>query len=98
MKRRSQTLTFTFVLQYGGYTAISQFRGGNEREAMSAWARCMSMAASPDSPKNLPKVAELVAADNPVKVKTVQNVWCVSASVRSKLALLNIVRTSVRDG
>jgi len=85
--------TFTFILQYRGYTSISQVKASNVFDALRLW--CVRLPRWRD--KSLPPHRKLLAvelrADNLVAVKSVRNVWCASGVVRDGLALLNIVLT-----
>src|SRR5438094_5249868 len=85
---------YTFLLEYAGGIYISQYRGSTVREALSRWARGESVnliaqwrhsaLASP-----FPKLAD----ETPLALEGLGHVWCASANVASKLALLNIVAT-----
>ena len=44
MKRAESTSVFTFILEYDGYTAISQFHGTNVQAALAAWGRRIATA------------------------------------------------------
>jgi hypothetical protein len=85
---------FTFILEYDGFTGVSQARAGDVHSALQIWARNIASQHSQELPKNVEKISSLLVLDTPVAVQTVKNIWCLSASADSKLALLNIVQTA----
>jgi hypothetical protein len=82
-----------FVLQYKGYTSISQVSGANVNAALERWSKNLSASKAKDLPPYRRQIAAELRSSCPVPVDTVSNVWCASGSVRGHLALLNIVLT-----
>ena len=85
---------FTFVLEFDGGTYISQLRA---RSAARATAQFASDLISNDEVSTLAvrrRLSEALTAENPVAIDGVRNVWCCSASIGRRFALLNIVTTS----
>lgn len=86
---------YTFILDYGGGTYISQVSAISKKEACVEWAQ------------NL-KISEIFGLgrigkestirqrneESPVAVADVANVWCTDALIRGKLALIHFVLTA----
>jgi hypothetical protein len=80
---------FTVVLEFGGGTYISQFK------AASAHAATIKHAAHLISIKGMSKrLAERLSLEQPIAIQGIRSVWCCSASVGRKFALVNIVATA----
>jgi hypothetical protein len=85
---------FTFVLEFDGGTHISQFRATSFFRAVEEYgARLLRDKAVAKLPVRR-RLSEALSAENPVAIKGVRNVWCCSASIGKKLALLNVVATA----
>ena len=86
---------FTFVLEFDGGTHISQFRATSFFRAVEEYgAQLLRDKAVAKLPVRR-RLSEALSAENPVAIKGVRNVWCCSASIGKKLALLNVVATAV---
>src|SRR6476661_5474213 len=86
---------FTFVLEFDGGTHISQFRAASLFRAVEEYgAQLLGDKAVAKLPVRR-RLSKALAAENPVAIKGVRNVWCCSASIGKKLALLNVVATAV---
>jgi hypothetical protein len=86
---------FTFVLEFDGGTHISQFRATSVVRAVEEYgAQLLRDKAVAKLPVRR-RLREALSAENPVAIKGVRNVWCCSASIGEKLALLNVVATAV---
>jgi len=86
---------FTFVLEFDGGTHISQFRATSLFRAVEEYgAQLLRDKAVAKLPVRR-RLSEALSAGNPVAIKGVRNVWCCSASIGKKLALLNVVATAV---
>jgi hypothetical protein len=86
---------FTFVLEFDGGTYIAQFRAASLDRAVKEYAPHLLRNKGVASRAVRERLSEALSADNPVSIKGVRNVWCCSASVGKKLALLNVVVTAV---
>jgi len=86
---------FTFVLEFNGGTHISQFRANSVFRAVEEYgAQLLRDKAIAKLPVRK-RLSESFSVENPVAIKGVRNVWCCSASIGKKLAVLNIVATAV---
>jgi hypothetical protein len=85
---------FTFVLEYDRGTYISQCRAATVRSAVARYALHLAgnKAVSTVSVRN--RLADALSGEEPIPVDGVRNVWCCSASIGKKFALLNVVATS----
>lgn len=79
-------MVFTFLSEKEGSTLIEQFLGKNLREALTDWYRGSII--KPEAP------FEDFEDDEPARVLTVKNVWCISGhDVDGKFYLTHIVAT-----
>jgi hypothetical protein len=86
---------FTFVLEFDGGTHISQFRAASVFRAVEEYgAQLLHNKAIAKLPVRR-RLKEALSAENPVAIKGVRNVWCCSASIGKKFALVNVVVTAV---
>jgi hypothetical protein len=86
---------FTFVLEFDGGTHISQFRATSLFRAVEEYgAQLLRDKAVATLPVRR-RLSEALSSENPVAIKGVRNVWCCSASIGKKLALLNVVASAV---
>jgi hypothetical protein len=89
---------YTLVLDYAGGTYVSQISAPSEKSACVKWARQLDVSAIPGlGHKAKESLVQQMKADSPVAFTGTVNAWCTSASVRGKLALINLVRTA-RNG
>ena len=87
---------YTFIFEFDGGTYISQIKARSLKSAVKSWAKKIAK----DSPLTLPEktcrvLTDAIAGDPPTPVSGLANVWCLTALVRGKLALLNIVQTQL---
>jgi hypothetical protein len=85
---------FTFILEYDGGTYLSQVQSQSQNAAVRKWGKHFLK----DSTTGLPSILKKALVDNliiesTIPIAGVSNVWCISASVRKKLALVNLVQT-----
>jgi hypothetical protein len=85
---------YTFVLEYDGGTYIAQVRSQSPKSAIKKWlnhiAKDSTMGLSPNIKKSL---TDNFITDTPTPITGISKTWCISASVRGKLALVNLVQT-----
>lgn len=75
---------------------VRTFRNHAPSQAAQAAAHFASNLIRNDAVSTLPvrrRLSEALATESPVAIDGVRNVWCCSASVGKKFALLNIVTT-----
>ena len=85
---------FTFVLEFDGGTYISQFRALSAHRAVGEYAARMLRDKGVATLSMRRRLAAALSAETPVTIEGVRNVWCCSASIGKKFALLNIVATA----
>jgi uncharacterized protein (UPF0333 family) len=84
---------FTILLEYGGGTYISQVRANSTSKAVVKWATSLDVAALTRRRKD--DLLRRITEDEPVKITGADGIWCVSADIGNKLALVTIVQTAV---
>ena len=85
---------YTVIMDWEGGTYIDQSPGNSVHQAMCRWAESLDVAPiegmGPASKSQL--IAE-IRDDDGVPLLGLSNVWCYSALIRGKSALINVVRT-----
>jgi hypothetical protein len=85
---------FTVVLEFDGGTYISQFQATSAHNAAVKHAAHLIGNKEMSTLLNRRRLADRLSVEPPVAIEGVRNVWCCSASVGKKFALVNIVATS----
>jgi hypothetical protein len=85
---------FTFVLEFDGGTHISQFRATSVVRAVEEYGTQLLRDKTVAAPPTRKRLSEAFSTEHPVAIKGVRNVWCCSASIRKKLAILYVVSTA----
>jgi hypothetical protein len=85
---------FTVILEFDGGTYISQFQATSAHNAATKHVAHLIDIKRMSTPVNRRRLADSLSGENPVAIEGVRNVWCCSATVGKKLALVNIVKTS----
>jgi hypothetical protein len=85
---------FTVILEFDGGTYISQFHGSSPHDAAVKHVDYLVSLKGMSTPKNRQLLANRLSQERPVAIEGVHKVWCCSASVGRKLALVNIVATA----
>lgn len=86
---------FTVIADYDGGIYISQHRARTARNATLCWASQETYLVSHMglNKKQFDDLYSRLNGDSPTKVAAAVSVWCVSAIVKKKILLLNIVKT-----
>jgi len=80
---------FTIHFQFGGTTAIAQVKATNPQQAASKWIHALNAATIPGlGAKGRTLLAGQIRTHAPLPVRSVKNVWCVSAPINGLLALV----------
>jgi hypothetical protein len=82
---------FTLILEFDGGTYISQFRAPSVMHAVAQYPSHLLGNKKLCTLAIRRRLAEALSAEKPVSIEGVRNVWCCSASVGKRFALLNIV-------
>ena len=90
MKR---TNLYTIFLEYKGGTYISQILDCSVEGALKQWADSINLETINSWGLSRDEVVQL-CEDNPVLLKGCMNVWCVTATAKKGLMLVNIIMTS----
>jgi len=85
---------FTFLLEFGGGTYVSQFRSTSIDSAVRKCSAELVENRSLGAPRLREQLSIAIAAEKPIALRGVRRVWCCSASVGNRFALMNIVETS----
>jgi hypothetical protein len=86
-------LLFTLIVEFDGGTYISQFRARSPQRAAANYAAHLVGTKGMSTPAIRKRLATCLSQERPVAIQGVRNVWCCSASIGKKLALVNIVAT-----
>lgn|SRR5579884_1280468 len=86
-------LLFTVIVEFDGGTYISQFRARSAQCAAANYAAHLVGIKGMSTLANRKRLASCLSRERPVTIQGVRNVWCCSASIGKKLALVNIVAT-----
>jgi hypothetical protein len=85
---------FTFLLEFDGGTYISQFRAPSARRAVAQYPLHLVRNTAVLTVVLRRRLADALSAERPVAIEGVRNVWCCSASIGKRHALLNVVATA----
>ena len=84
---------YTVVLDFDGGTYISQVHALSELAALSTWKSAISADVPELSQEVCEELASSLEDEQVVALSNILNVWCATATVRGKVALINIVKT-----
>lgn len=84
---------FTMILEFDGGTYISQFQASSPDDAAVKHADYLVGLNGMSTPTIRRRLADRLSLRRPVAIEGVRKVWCCSASIGKKLALVNIVAT-----
>jgi hypothetical protein len=85
---------FTVVLEFDGGTYISQFQARSAHNAAAKHAAQLLGNKEMSTILTRRRLAERLSVEQPVAIEGVRHVWCCSASIGKKFALVNIVATA----
>ena len=86
---------YTFVLEHGGGTFISQVASSDVQQAFASWIeRMRAELASDGISMSVWKAFADADGEDLVAVNGLKGVWCASAIVDEVLALLNVISTN----
>jgi hypothetical protein len=88
----SRETLYTIVLDYKGGTYISQSPAESPEAALTKWANAIGENDLVNWGLSRAEITQL-PEDSPVPLKGCLNVWCVTASTKEGLMLVNIVAT-----
>jgi hypothetical protein len=86
-------LLFSVIVEFDGGTYISQFRARSAQRAAANFAAHLVGIKGMSTLANRKRLASCLSREHPVAIQGVRNVWCCSASIGKKFALVNIVAT-----
>jgi hypothetical protein len=85
---------FTVILEFDSGTYVSQFKAASAHAAAVKHAAHLFSIKGMSTSLNRKRLADRLSLEQPIAIRGVRNVWCCSASVGRRLALVNIVATS----
>ena len=85
---------FTMVLEFDGGTYISQFRARSVQDAAMKHAAHVNEIKDMGTSANRKRLAARLSSEQPTAIEGARNVWCCSASVGKRFALVIIVATA----
>jgi hypothetical protein len=88
---------YTFVLEFEGGTYLSQAEAESIELAPSAWAAGIAPGTIQGmAGASARELREAIAEEVPVQLTGLQEVWCFSALIRGRMALVHFVSTAQR--
>jgi hypothetical protein len=85
---------YTFVLDFAGGTYISQVNAPSTTSASVKWAKELDIFGLKGvGRKNKESLINQMKEEEPQRLDGLINAWCVTATLRGGLALINIVQT-----
>jgi hypothetical protein len=84
---------FTLLLEFDGGTYIAQLRSASARGAVTKYAAQLAKNEALSTRSIRKRLASGLKQYEPVRIDGIRNVWCCSASLGNKFALLNLVAT-----
>ena len=85
---------FTVILEFDGGTYISQFHASSPKNAAMKHSANLIGTKGMSTPRIRRRLAEQLTSELPIAIHGIRRVWCCSASVGKRLALVNIVATA----
>ena len=84
---------YTFSMEFGGGAYLSQVKASSPHRAVRLWSKTLDFRVIVGlGLKGKLRLIERIENDRPVAVLGLRNVWCVSAHVSGKLALVTLCR------
>ena len=85
---------YTFIMDFDGGTYISQVSGSGIAEAKKKWGGRRFTEIPRLTPTARDEIRSGMSNGSAVALEGLKNAWCTSFTLRNKLALVNIVKTS----
>ena len=85
---------FTVILEFDGGTYISQFHASSPKNAAMKHSAHLVEIKGMSTLAIRRRLADRLSSEVPIAIAGIRRVWCCSASVEKRLALLNIVATA----
>lgn len=87
---------YTFIMDYDGGNYTSQVRAPSPKTACVKWARELEIDQMTGiGAKSKLRLIEDMKEERPTPLTERLNVWCATALIRGRLAVINIVRTEI---
>lgn len=85
---------YTFVCEFKKGTYISQYKSDNLRGALVIWSENLDINFYQEKDKER-IISEVKSINNePIAIKGIDNVWCMTCLIKKSLLLLNIIETT----
>jgi len=85
---------YTFILDYQGGTYISQTAAASPDHAINNWANSFDASSIPGfSPDMKVELIQASSEEKPTAIEGVENIWCISCSIKGRLLLIHFVQT-----
>src|ERR1700690_1391236 len=85
---------YTVVLDYAGGTYIAQVHALSPAAALSKWVSKIMKEDAAEWGIRQKELAEIIRGQEIVPLDGCVNVWCICGTVRSDLALINVIATA----
>lgn len=87
---------YTFVMDYAGGTHVSQVDASSEKAACRKWAENLEVSEIYEfGAKSREILINKMESEEIVPLDGLKNVWCISASIRGRLALTTFIKTEI---
>lgn len=87
-------MLYTFVLDWGGGTFLSQCESGCINEAVKSWLNKFDVTLLGDGVEATDKFLMSFDGECPTPVNGLASVWCISSIFKDSLAVIHIIETS----
>jgi hypothetical protein len=85
---------FTIIMDYDGGTYVHQIKALSPGDACRKWSSRLTVSDVYNlGPTGKKALIARMKSDEPVSLDGLENAWCVSAIIRGRLALINVVDT-----
>jgi hypothetical protein len=92
----NNSLLFTVLMEFAGTTSASQVRAASAEDALRMWAvRLSEPGCYGLSEPAARQLRNALATDGMEGIHGLSNVWCTTATVGERLAILHIVKTAI---
>jgi hypothetical protein len=85
---------YTFIMEYVGGSYVSQIKASSPKSACVKWAQKLNVSAIEGlGHRSKSALVKEMQEGKPTPIKTTLNVWCPTALIRGKVAIITLIRT-----
>ena len=87
---------YTFIMEYAGGSYVSQVKASSPKSACVKWARELNGSAVEGlDQRSKSALVKEMNEGKPTPIKTTLSVWCTTALIRGKVAIITLIQTEV---